>query len=107
MMGSDHAQCTEVAILYISLPAYICEISLQPDAAAVCGRDASATLTYQRDATRGLQFYEEVPASQPADDACGHPMMHQSAMRQATGEAIYCDDVPSYKGMERRGTTGE
>lgn len=27
----------------------------------------------------------------------GRPMMHLSALKQATGEAVYCDDVPLYE----------
>uniref|UniRef100_A0A3Q3LRE0 Xanthine dehydrogenase/oxidase n=1 Tax=Labrus bergylta TaxID=56723 RepID=A0A3Q3LRE0_9LABR len=31
------------------------------------------------------------------DDSVGRPMMHLSALKQATGEAVYCDDVPLYE----------
>uniref|UniRef100_A0A8D0ARC3 xanthine dehydrogenase n=1 Tax=Sander lucioperca TaxID=283035 RepID=A0A8D0ARC3_SANLU len=31
------------------------------------------------------------------DDVVGRPMMHLSALKQATGEAVYCDDVPLYE----------
>ena len=32
-----------------------------------------------------------------SDDCVGRPLMHLSALQQATGEAIYVDDMPSYK----------
>lgn len=34
---------------------------------------------------------------QNQDDVVGRPIMHLSAMKQATGEAVYCDDVPLYE----------
>lgn len=27
----------------------------------------------------------------------GHPIIHLSALKQATGEAVYCDDMPCYE----------
>uniref|UniRef100_A0A8B9RDA7 Xanthine dehydrogenase/oxidase n=1 Tax=Astyanax mexicanus TaxID=7994 RepID=A0A8B9RDA7_ASTMX len=38
-----------------------------------------------------------VPPGQSADDVVGRPMMHLSALKQATGEAVYCDDIPHYE----------
>uniref|UniRef100_A0A8C4GQJ5 Xanthine oxidase n=1 Tax=Dicentrarchus labrax TaxID=13489 RepID=A0A8C4GQJ5_DICLA len=38
-----------------------------------------------------------VPEGRSQDDAVGRPMMHLSALKQATGEAVYCDDVPLYE----------
>uniref|UniRef100_A0A8C2DMB7 xanthine dehydrogenase n=1 Tax=Cyprinus carpio TaxID=7962 RepID=A0A8C2DMB7_CYPCA len=32
-----------------------------------------------------------------SDDVVGQPIMHLSALKQATGEAIYCDDIPCYE----------
>ena len=61
-------------------------------------RSQSATKPYERDVTHGLQYYEEVDESQDVDDACGRPIPHLSGTKQATGEAIYCDDIPVYKG---------
>lgn len=40
---------------------------------------------------------QAVPEGQSQDDVVGRPMMHLSALKQATGEAIYCDDVPLYE----------
>lgn len=27
----------------------------------------------------------------------GRPVMHLSALKQATGEAVYCDDIPHFE----------
>ncbi|CAO2615966.1 Aldehyde oxidase 2 [Lemmus lemmus] len=35
-----------------------------------------------------------VDPSQPQQDPVGHPVMHQSAIKHATGEAIFIDDMP-------------
>uniref|UniRef100_G1Q5J1 aldehyde oxidase n=1 Tax=Myotis lucifugus TaxID=59463 RepID=G1Q5J1_MYOLU len=45
---------------------------------------------------RGLQMFQEqcVNPHQPPQDPVGHPMMHQSAIKHATGEAVYVDDMP-------------
>ena len=40
---------------------------------------------------------QDIASSQPSDDHVGRPLMHLSALQQATGEAIYVDDMPSYK----------
>lgn len=42
-------------------------------------------------------FLQTVPEGQNQDDVVGRPVMHLSAMKQATGEAVYCDDVPLYE----------
>ena len=41
---------------------------------------------------------QEVPSEQPSEDVVGRPIPHLSAAKQATGEAIYCDDIPKYAG---------
>uniref|UniRef100_A0A8C2DWI3 xanthine dehydrogenase n=1 Tax=Cyprinus carpio TaxID=7962 RepID=A0A8C2DWI3_CYPCA len=38
-----------------------------------------------------------VPPGDNSDDVVGHPIMHLSALKHATGEAIYCDDIPCYE----------
>uniref|UniRef100_A0A3B5M2R5 Xanthine dehydrogenase n=1 Tax=Xiphophorus couchianus TaxID=32473 RepID=A0A3B5M2R5_9TELE len=40
---------------------------------------------------------QAVPEGQNQDDMVGCPIMHLSALKQATGEAVYCDDVPLYE----------
>lgn len=40
----------------------------------------------------------QVPKDQPTIDLIGRPLVHASAFKQATGEAIYCDDIPRING---------
>uniref|UniRef100_A0A672MRK9 Xanthine dehydrogenase/oxidase n=1 Tax=Sinocyclocheilus grahami TaxID=75366 RepID=A0A672MRK9_SINGR len=40
---------------------------------------------------------QAVPPGHNSDDVVGQPIMHLSALKQATGEAIYCDDIPCYE----------
>uniref|UniRef100_A0A672MV38 Xanthine dehydrogenase n=1 Tax=Sinocyclocheilus grahami TaxID=75366 RepID=A0A672MV38_SINGR len=44
-----------------------------------------------------VQLYQAVPPGHNSDDVVGQPIMHLSALKQATGEAIYCDDIPCYE----------
>ncbi|KAK7126697.1 hypothetical protein R3I94_018021 [Phoxinus phoxinus] len=46
----------------------------------------------------GYQEFQNVLEGQPAQDPVGRPMMHRSALSQATGEAVYCDDLPHTNG---------
>uniref|UniRef100_A0A803T802 Xanthine dehydrogenase n=1 Tax=Anolis carolinensis TaxID=28377 RepID=A0A803T802_ANOCA len=39
----------------------------------------------------------EVPPGQSIEDTVGRPLMHLSAAKQASGEAVYCDDIPRYE----------
>ncbi|XP_038045213.1 xanthine dehydrogenase/oxidase-like [Patiria miniata] len=57
----------------------------------------SANQPYHKNSARGVQLYQ-VPSGQPDSDAVGRPLTHQSAFKQATGEAIYVDDMPPIKG---------
>ncbi|XP_076621123.1 xanthine dehydrogenase rosy isoform X1 [Colletes latitarsis] len=45
---------------------------------------------------KSSQYYQEVPIGQETDDLIGRPIVHASAFKQATGEAIYCDDLPKF-----------
>lgn len=57
----------------------------------------SATELFHQDSPTSAQIYQAVPPGQSADDVVGRPMMHLSALKQATGEAVYCDDIPHYE----------
>ncbi|XP_018522645.1 xanthine dehydrogenase/oxidase [Lates calcarifer] len=57
----------------------------------------SATELYHPQTPSSVQIYQAVPKGRSQDDVLGRPMMHLSAMKQATGEAVYCDDVPLYE----------
>ncbi|XP_016051352.1 PREDICTED: aldehyde oxidase 4-like [Miniopterus natalensis] len=43
---------------------------------------------------QGIQMFQCVDPYQPPQDPVGHPLMHQSAIKHATGEAVYVDDIP-------------
>ncbi|ETE63145.1 Xanthine dehydrogenase/oxidase, partial [Ophiophagus hannah] len=58
--------------------------------------DASATELFNKDPVSNVQLFQEVPNEQSIDDTVGRPLMHLSAAKQASGEAVYCDDIPSY-----------
>ncbi|XP_023692582.2 aldehyde oxidase 6 isoform X1 [Paramormyrops kingsleyae] len=45
-----------------------------------------------------VQEFQEVPQDQPSLDPVGRPLMHRSAINQATGEAVYCDDMAKVQG---------
>ncbi|KAL7987417.1 hypothetical protein Chor_006336 [Crotalus horridus] len=57
---------------------------------------ASATKLFNKDPVSNVQLFQEVPIEQSIDDTVGRPLMHLSAAKQASGEAVYCDDIPSY-----------
>ncbi|XP_070813717.1 xanthine dehydrogenase/oxidase [Chaetodon trifascialis] len=57
----------------------------------------SATEIYRPETPSSVQVYQAVPKDRSPDDVVGRPMMHLSALKQATGEAVYCDDVPLYE----------
>ncbi|KAK7788687.1 hypothetical protein R5R35_008349 [Gryllus longicercus] len=44
------------------------------------------------------QYFQVVPNDQKVNDPVGRPIVHKSAYKQATGEAVYCDDMPQIKG---------
>uniref|UniRef100_A0A671RAJ9 xanthine dehydrogenase n=1 Tax=Sinocyclocheilus anshuiensis TaxID=1608454 RepID=A0A671RAJ9_9TELE len=54
-------------------------------------------LLFQLDSPSSVQLYQAVPPGHNNDDVVGHPIMHLSALKHATGEAIYCDDIPYYE----------
>ncbi|XP_072938773.1 xanthine dehydrogenase [Epargyreus clarus] len=47
---------------------------------------------------KSSQYFELVGDKQVKSDAVGRPITHVSAFKQVTGEAIYCDDMPSVEG---------
>lgn len=46
---------------------------------------------------RSSQYFTVVPETQSKTDAVARPVVHLSAYKQATGEAIYCDDMPKFE----------
>ncbi|OAD58082.1 Xanthine dehydrogenase [Eufriesea mexicana] len=42
------------------------------------------------------QYYQVISNDQEINDLVGRTIVHASAFKQATGEAIYCDDMPKF-----------
>ncbi|XP_061480984.1 xanthine dehydrogenase/oxidase [Rhineura floridana] len=63
----------------------------------VPSRYASATLLFHKDPINNVQLFQEVPPGQSLEDMVGRPLVHLSAAKQASGEAVYCDDIPHYE----------
>ncbi|TKS66399.1 Aldehyde oxidase 1 [Collichthys lucidus] len=51
-----------------------------------------------REIQPSLQEFQHVSKNQSNQDPVGRPIMHRSAISQATGEAVYCDDIPRTDG---------
>ncbi|XP_029874114.1 aldehyde oxidase isoform X5 [Aquila chrysaetos chrysaetos] len=47
---------------------------------------------------QSIQIYQDIKPSQSPQDPVGRPIMHQSGIKHATGEAVYIDDLPSVDG---------
>ncbi|KAM6945841.1 aldehyde oxidase 1-like [Aplochiton taeniatus] len=58
----------------------------------------SAVRPLPRKLQPSIQDFQGVLEGQGGVDPVGRPMMHRSALSQATGEAVYCDDVPKTEG---------
>ncbi|XP_050457292.1 xanthine dehydrogenase isoform X1 [Cataglyphis hispanica] len=56
----------------------------------------SASECFHYKVPKSSQYYQVVPKDQKSHDLIGRPIVHASAFKQATGEAIYCDDMPKY-----------
>ncbi|NXC42818.1 AOXA oxidase, partial [Penelope pileata] len=52
---------------------------------------------FQTKMPRSIQIYQ-AKLSQSPQDPVGRPIMHQSGIKHATGEAVYIDDIPSVDG---------
>ncbi|XP_059516200.1 xanthine dehydrogenase/oxidase isoform X2 [Myotis daubentonii] len=58
---------------------------------------ASATFLFQKDPPANVQLFQEVPKGQSEEDTVGRPLPHLASAMQASGEAVYCDDIPRYE----------
>uniref|UniRef100_A0A8C6EJW0 FAD-binding PCMH-type domain-containing protein n=1 Tax=Microcebus murinus TaxID=30608 RepID=A0A8C6EJW0_MICMU len=54
----------------------------------------SALEDFPIETPQGLQMFQCVDPYQPPQDPVGHPVMHQSAIKHATGQAVFIDDMP-------------
>nr|XP_013807624.1 PREDICTED: aldehyde oxidase-like [Apteryx mantelli mantelli] len=53
---------------------------------------------FQTKMPQSIQIYQDIEPGQPPQDPVGRPIMHQSGIKHATGEALYVDDLPSVDG---------
>ncbi|XP_023299280.2 xanthine dehydrogenase [Lucilia cuprina] len=56
--------------------------------------ELSGAEVFHTPALKSAQLFEKVSNKQSECDPIGRPKIHASALKQATGEAIYCDDIP-------------
>ncbi|NXR18366.1 AOXA oxidase, partial [Cinclus mexicanus] len=57
----------------------------------------SALQDFKTRMPQSIQIYQAKPGQSPQDPV-GRPIMHQSGIKHATGEAVYIDDLPSVDG---------
>lgn len=82
------------AYLHISEELERRSITIQKD---VPERERSGAKTFHTLFPKNTQLYEKTPDHQPIEDPVGRPTVHMSALKQTTGEAIYCDDMPKWE----------
>lgn len=56
----------------------------------------SASYGFHTKQPKSSQYYQVVSEDQEANDLIGRTIVHASAFKQVTGEAVYCDDMPIY-----------
>uniref|UniRef100_A0A8C6Z9C6 Aldehyde oxidase 2-like n=1 Tax=Nothoprocta perdicaria TaxID=30464 RepID=A0A8C6Z9C6_NOTPE len=56
-------------------------------------KQKSALGALQSGVPQGVQVYQDVDPGQSPQDPVGRPIMHQSGVKHATGEALYVDDI--------------
>ncbi|XP_063588837.1 xanthine dehydrogenase/oxidase-like [Penaeus indicus] len=56
--------------------------------------EESAIAPYQRPPFASTQVFQQVDSSEKTHQPVGRPLVHASGYKQATGEAVYVDDMP-------------
>uniref|UniRef100_A0A182F4M3 Xanthine dehydrogenase n=1 Tax=Anopheles albimanus TaxID=7167 RepID=A0A182F4M3_ANOAL len=62
----------------------------------IADREKSGADTFHTLPPKSTQLFEKVSPDQPATDPIHRSQVHASAYKQATGEAVYCDDIPKF-----------
>ncbi|KAH8273140.1 hypothetical protein KR018_006412 [Drosophila ironensis] len=65
---------------------------------AVPPEERSGADLFHTPVLKSSQLFERVSSDQPNCDPIGRPQVHAAALKQATGEAIYTDDIPRMDG---------
>ncbi|CAH1102357.1 unnamed protein product [Psylliodes chrysocephalus] len=60
-------------------------------------RELSGINEYSSQEYKSSQYVNVAPEMQDKTDSVQRPLVHMSAYKQATGEAIYCDDIPKFE----------
>ncbi|KAK7505493.1 hypothetical protein BaRGS_00003238 [Batillaria attramentaria] len=60
--------------------------------------DRIATEPLKREPVEGFQWFEVTPEPQSPDSALRRPLVHESAYKQASGEALFADDLAPRQG---------
>ena len=60
-------------------------------------RDLSAINELHKKTYKSAQYFQIVPRTDEKINSVGKPVVHSSAYKQATGEALYCDDIPFFE----------
>ncbi|ESO98492.1 hypothetical protein LOTGIDRAFT_226623, partial [Lottia gigantea] len=60
--------------------------------------DISATVNPEHEVSRGTQIYDLIDPENKSEHGLWKPLVHSTAYQQATGEAVYMDDMRTLKG---------
>ena len=61
--------------------------------------DLVATESLERGLVESVQWFEVSPEADCPNSALRHPVVHESGYKQASGEAVYIDDMAPRQGM--------
>ncbi|XP_041988686.1 xanthine dehydrogenase [Aricia agestis] len=81
---------------YLAIAKDVCKDYLNED--LIIPYHSSGAEQFHGGMPKSSQYFELVGDRQVKSDAVGRPITHFSAMKQVTGEAIYCDDIPTAEG---------
>lgn len=82
--GMPEYRCSLVTSFFFK---FYLTVSSQLEGENISDGLVSITQPFKRDVARSIQGFQTVPRQQPTDDTVGRPLMHLSALQQATGEA--------------------
>ncbi|KAK8737718.1 hypothetical protein OTU49_004207 [Cherax quadricarinatus] len=80
---------------YLSVRGRLSE-SLPQEVTPLTQEEKRAIHLHQHTVPHSTQLFQKVPEGQISIDSIGRPMTHTSALKQATGEAVYVGDMPSF-----------
>ncbi|KAG7154629.1 Xanthine dehydrogenase/oxidase-like 2 [Homarus americanus] len=80
---------------YLSVRGWLSE-RLPQQVAPLTKEEELATQIHRHTAPSSTQLFQKVPPGQSPVDPIGRPITHTSALKQATGEAVYVDDMPTF-----------